>query len=421
MLLVVFVPFYSNSEPVSGEKIFPCDVIYSDITGLRVILVDKKTQKLYLTENKGDFFELIKEFNCSTGKNKGDKKVEGDSKTPEGVYLITGHYTKQYLTPVYGTRALTLDYPNYLDKAEGKNGYNIWIHGTDKEPLEQRSTNGCVALLNKDIDVLSDYVEVNKTPVIISEKIEFYNSEAEYKKIKEKFYELFTLWLKSIEAGTYHDYLNFYSSDFLPNISWWTKWQNLRKKFNYFRLSKDSLNVFRESNNVYTLWINFYLDLDQTKSRVLKRKLFIKFENDKPEIIGDIYLDESQDILTAAMEVKTKSMFSQDVKELIKTWASAWSSKDIELYGAFYSSDFFSEGMNKKSWLKYKDKLNKKYDYIKIDIKNPKIEKKGRHIQAVFFQNYESSGFSTKGVKTLVLKQEEGQWRILKESWKETG
>lgn len=386
VLLVVFVPFYSNSEPVSGEKIFPCDVIYSDITGLRVILVDKKTQKLYLTENKGDFFELITEFNCSTGKNKGDKKVEGDSKTPEGVYLITGHYTKQYLTPVYGTRALTLDYPNYLDKAEGKNGYNIWIHGTDKEPLEQRSTNGCVALLNKDIDVLSDYVEVNKTPVIISEKIEFYNSEAEYKKIKEKFYELFTLWLKSIEAGTYHDYLNFYSSDFLPDISWWTKWQNLRKNFNYFRLSKDSLNVFRESNNVYTLWINFYLDLDQAKSRVLKRKLFIKFENDKPEIIGDIYLDKSQDILTAAMEVKNKSMFSQDVKELIKTWASAWSSKDIELYGRFYSSDFFSEGMNKKSWLRYKDKLNKKYDYIKIDIKSPKIEKKEGIFKLSFFK-----------------------------------
>ncbi|MDY0359879.1 MAG: L,D-transpeptidase family protein [Desulforegulaceae bacterium] len=403
------------------DKLFPLDIIYSDVKGLRVILVDKESQKLYLLENKDDFFELIMEFKCSTGKNKGDKIVEGDSKTPEGVYLITGHYTKQYLSPVYGTRALTLDYPNYLDKAEGKNGYNIWIHGTDKEPLEERTTNGCVALLNKDIDVLSDYIKVGLTPVIITQKAEFYNSEAEYENRKEKFSKLFTLWLKSIEAGTYHDYLNFYSSDYLPDIAWWAEWENLRKNFNSFSLSKSSLNVFRESNKVYTLWLNFFLDVDQVKSRVLKRKLFIKYENDTPEIIGDIYLDGSEDLLSAAMGIKNKVMFSQDVKDLIHTWAKAWSSKNIELYGECYSSEFFSEGMNKRNWLMYKDKLNKKYDYIKIDIKSPRIEKKGRHVKAVFFQNYESSGFSTKGIKTLVLKKEEGRWRILKESWKETG
>jgi len=304
---------------------------------------------------------------------------------------------------------------------QGKNGYNIWIHGTDKEPLEERTTNGCVALANADIDVLADYVQVGITPVIISEEVRFLESDAEYLEIKEKIYDFFSLWLKSLENGTYHEYLSFYSPDYLPEISWWSDWQNAKKKYESVSLEKYSLNIFRENNGIYTLWFNFFIDADKIRSEFLKRKLFVKYENNKFEIIGDTYFDNSQNLVTAANEIKDKVLFKQDVKELINVWAKAWSDKNIGLYGTCYSSDFFSEGMNKKLWLKYKDTLNKKYEYIKIDIENPKIEKKGRHVKAVFFQNYESSGFSTKGIKTLVLKKEEGQWRILKESWKETG
>ncbi|MCB9480484.1 MAG: L,D-transpeptidase family protein [Desulfobacteraceae bacterium] len=420
-VFIISIPCLSYSDSLGEKKLLPRDVIFSDVKDLRVILVDKKKQKLYLLENKDNFFRLIMEFKCSTGKNSGDKVVEGDSKTPEGVYLITGHYTKQYLSPVYGTRALTLDYPNYLDRVQGKNGYNIWIHGTDKEPLEERTTNGCVALANKDIDVLAGYVQVGVTPVIISENTEFLESETDYVEIKGKFSAFFNSWLKSLENGTYHEYLSFYSSDFLPEISWWTDWQKSKKKFDSFSLERSSLNVFRENKGIYAIWFNFFINTDKIKSEFLKRKLFVKYEDGELKIIGDVYVDESKNIVTAANEIKDKVLFKQDVKELINIWAKAWSDKDISIYGNCYSSDFFSEGMNKKLWLKYKDKLNQKYDYIKIDIENPRIEKKGRHVKAVFFQNYESSGFSTKGIKTLVLKKEEGQWRILKESWKETG
>jgi len=39
--------------------------------------------------------------------------------------------------------------------------------------------------------------------------------------------------------------------------------------------------------------------------------------------------------------------------------------------------------------------------------------------EIVFFQEYESSKFSTQGTKTLKLVDEGGLWKIYQESWKE--
>jgi murein L,D-transpeptidase YafK len=415
--LIFIFPFNSFSQE---SKLFPADIIYSDSENLRVVLVDKKSQKLSLIEKNNNYYQSKLEFRCSTGKNQGDKAFEGDSKTPEGVYVITGHYTEKYLSPVYGTRALTLDYPNYLDRAEGKNGYNIWIHGTDKEPLEDRTTNGCVALDNDDINKLSEYVDVGKTPVIITKNANFIE-ESEYLDRKQKFLEFFNLWANSIEQGTYHDFLKFYSKDYLPDLSWWEEWQSLKTELESVSLKKNLLSVFRENDGVYTLWFDFFLDAKNTASENLKRKLFVRAEKDGLKIIGDVYSEKSEDIITAGIKIRDKILYEKDVNELIELWAKAWSDKNISVYGSCYSSDFTSDGMSKKGWLKYKDRLNKKYNFIKIDFKKPEIEKKGSFVKAVFYQTYESSGFKTSGIKTLMLKKEEGKWRIFKEIWKETG
>ncbi|MDY0131449.1 MAG: L,D-transpeptidase family protein [Desulforegulaceae bacterium] len=417
-LFVFLMPFNSYS---GQNRLFPLDVVYSDVEELKIILVDKESQKLFLIENKKGVFESKMELKCSTGKNKGDKLLEGDSKTPEGVYTITGHFTKRHLSPVYGTRALTLDYPNYLDKAKGKNGYNIWIHGTDKEPLEERTTNGCVALANGDIDILSDYVEVDKTPVVIAEKTEFMGEESDYLKRKENFKVFFDSWIESAGEGSYHDYLRFYSKDYLPDLSWWEDWQKLKKAFKSISIKKKNLNIFRENDGLYTFWFDFFIEAEEVKSNILKRKLFVKSEKEGLKIIGDVYFEDSEDIVTAGRKIKDKVLYEKDIEELVGVWARAWSDKDIIAYGNCYSSDFYSEGMNKKKWLKYKDRLNKKYDYIKVEASNIQIEKKGRTVKAVFFQTYESSGFSTKGIKILMLKKEEGQWKIFKEIWKGNG
>ena len=119
--------------------------------------------------------KIYKEFDVELGVNwLGDKKQSGDKATPEGLYSITakksGNKTIYYKT-------LSINYPNHDDrkrfeqeKARGnipKNatiGGSIAIHGGGGKGIDW--TEGCVALVNNDMDVLYSLCVVG-TPVAI--------------------------------------------------------------------------------------------------------------------------------------------------------------------------------------------------------------------------------------------------------------
>ncbi len=134
------------------------------------ILVDKSQQKVFVY-HRDNPYKPHRIYTCSTGENQGPKLRENDRKTPEGVYFFVRAFDKRELLPIYGSRAYALDYPNVIDRREGKNGHGIWFHGLNK-PLKPRDTNGCVALENPDIDDLANFIRIDDTPVIVSEKIE---------------------------------------------------------------------------------------------------------------------------------------------------------------------------------------------------------------------------------------------------------
>ncbi|MGL5287428.1 L,D-transpeptidase catalytic domain [Aeromonas sp. RU39B] len=102
---------------------------------------------------------------------RGHKEKEGDQRTPEGRYLLdykktnTGYY-----------KAIHISYPSLNDMAAAKAkgvepGGMILIHGQRNswgDPAVQRSnwTNGCIALLNKDMDEVYNAIEPG-TPIVI--------------------------------------------------------------------------------------------------------------------------------------------------------------------------------------------------------------------------------------------------------------
>ena len=131
------------------------------------LVVEKATQTLYLYDR--DNTEIIR-MSCSTGKSDGRKLQSGDAKTPEGIYFFTKSYVKKYLSPIYGIRAFPIDYPNPVDKKEGRNGYGIWFHGTNK-PLKPRDTNGCIVMEDASIDHLASYIKLHETPTVISSRV----------------------------------------------------------------------------------------------------------------------------------------------------------------------------------------------------------------------------------------------------------
>lgn len=132
----------------------------------RLIAVDKSRQQLSLFERRSPL-KLTKLLTCSTGQLTGDKELEGDLKTPEGIYFVVQRIGSGLEFLKYGNEAYTLNYPNPVDKLRKKTGYGIWIHGRG-EPLTPLQTQGCVALNNDDLASIGGLL-VPGTPVALTE------------------------------------------------------------------------------------------------------------------------------------------------------------------------------------------------------------------------------------------------------------
>ena len=198
---------------VRGEKNFvpSCILHLSDNNPEHILIIEKSTQRAYLY--RGDNIDNpMTMYKCSTGKNKGAKSEVNDKKTPEGVYFINKAFSKKHLSPVYGARAFSINYPNRWDLRLGRKGYGIWLHGTNK-PLNERDTNGCIVFNNKDIIDLSKYLVTFNTPIIITQEINTKDRNSIKKEVQE--IKSFLLdWLKACKKDSKANCATFYSKIF---------------------------------------------------------------------------------------------------------------------------------------------------------------------------------------------------------------
>lgn len=104
----------------------------------------------------------------------GTKRVEGDGKTPEGLYYIDGRVPASHYH-----LALHISYPNALDKAQavalGRDpGGNVEIHGLpnwyrgplDPVRFDKDWTNGCISVGDRAIEAIYAAVDIG-TPIEI--------------------------------------------------------------------------------------------------------------------------------------------------------------------------------------------------------------------------------------------------------------
>ena len=140
----------------------------------KALLVDKKSNRIYLfaREPQSQRLYKVRDYYVTTGKLVGDKETTGDLRTPEGVYFVTSWISPDKLPSKYGIGAFPVNYPNELDKREGKTGHGIWLHGTDKGYYSRppRDSEGCVVLTNSDLESLKGEITPGVTPVVITEK-----------------------------------------------------------------------------------------------------------------------------------------------------------------------------------------------------------------------------------------------------------
>lgn len=181
------------------------------------LVVDKSRNRLYVYRNGGPGLppELVEDFYIVLGKKIGNKEREGDLKTPNGVYFVTSYLPDEKLPPLYGSGAFPVNYPNAYDRHEQKTGSGIWLHGTEKSlysrpPLD---SEGCVVLTNEEFRRIIPYVQTGKTPVIISEKIDWISS-SQWLQQNIEIQAALETWRQTWEDGDLAAYLANYSQDF---------------------------------------------------------------------------------------------------------------------------------------------------------------------------------------------------------------
>lgn len=144
-----------------------------------VVVVDLARARLFVMENRGGELVLLRHHYASIGRNGSRKEVEGDLRTPVGIYHITQWLPDGQLPELYGAGAFPVSYPNAWDRFKGRTGYGIWLHGVPRTTYARapRSSEGCVTMANLDLEALRQEVEIGQTPVIFSDELEWVSAE----------------------------------------------------------------------------------------------------------------------------------------------------------------------------------------------------------------------------------------------------
>ena len=179
------------------------------------IVIDLTGYRLYLFEQRAGRFMRTRDFYVSIGKGGADKEREGDEKTPVGVYLVDQYLPGERLPDLYGVGAFPINYPNAWDRLRGRTGSGIWIHGTESRYFSRPplSSRGCVTLSNEDFAILKQQVEVDRTPVIVAERIDWVDQN-ELSRARQSLEETIEAWRRDWESRDADRYLSHYAADF---------------------------------------------------------------------------------------------------------------------------------------------------------------------------------------------------------------
>jgi murein L,D-transpeptidase YafK len=260
------------------------------------LLCDKQSKTLHLYRSEEGAFPLIKSYPCIVGSNDVDKKEAGDLATPEGIYFLTSFLAGEGLPEKYGVGAFSLNYPNFLDKKEGKKGSGIWLHGYSDRLERPPFSEGCVVVKDEFLKELIGFIKTGDTPMVIVDT-------AQYKPIEEqrRLFQLLSLFLKdwktAWESRDTAKYLSFYSQDFVSSdgksyqkFKEYKTRVNQSKKFIQLQIEQKSFFLSqKDEERIAVVRINQDYLSDNFKS-FSRKILYLKEKQGKWEIIGEVSL-----------------------------------------------------------------------------------------------------------------------------------
>ena len=401
-------------QPINKQQLVPSVLLEWQGEPDYAILVDKSRQKV-MVYRSNNLITPEKVYACSTGENEGPKTKRNDRKTPEGIYFFTDSYVEEFLAPIYGARALPINYPNLIDKMEGRGGYGIWFHGTNK-PLVPNDTNGCIAMDNKDIEELAIFIKLFNTPVIISSRIEMTTPD-EIQKEKQVLTEIIENWRNTWQNKEIERYMSFYHQRFTSGGRNWLQWKEyksrLANRYSHITVEVDNLRLLA-TNGVVLATFNQTYSTPSLYSEGTKM-LYLTKNSDQWKIIGESFESDKVQVTQPGEQV---AYSLKEVESFIFSWKEAWEKEELEKYILCYDKNFQSRGMDLIAWENHRKRLNEKYRSLKIDLRDLKINRISEESASVTFtQHYSADSYKDVGYKELVIIKKDNDWKIREEEW----
>lgn len=207
------------SSAETDKKVYPNALIFLDrFFSHHVILAEKSTHRIYLYRNIGTKPQLIKTYQMATGKKPGNKIFQGDFRTPEGIYHFVDFLSHKNLIErhgkageIYGIGSFVMNYPNTIDRVNGKTGGGIWLHSTNDETRIEKGldSRGCLVATNDDLKEISQYIELERTPIIVVQDLHLLSEETWLMK-RKSIQESLQAWLNAWGNEKVDDYLKHY-------------------------------------------------------------------------------------------------------------------------------------------------------------------------------------------------------------------
>lgn len=265
------------------------------VEGSHALLVEKATQSLilYRGDDNGDP-ELVRVLQTNTGERDGDKRREGDLRTPEGIYFFTGVIDGSKLPPEYGVRAFVTDFPNPFDRLAGKSGSNIWLHATDnpRRVLDGYNTRGCVVVTNDDLNGLTPLIRPGRTqdatPMVVEDRLVLLEP-ARARRERAEIEQLVAAWESAWESMEIERYMDFYSRDFRGMGRDYDSWKaykgRLTRQYSYIRVELSDLHLFRHDGELVAAFDQYY-ESNRFSSHAAKR-LYFRLESGGWKIVRE--------------------------------------------------------------------------------------------------------------------------------------
>ena len=108
----------------------------------------------------------------------------------------------------------------------------------------------------------------------------------------------------------------------------------------------------------------------------------------------------------------------QQVNDALTSWAEAWSRKDVPAYLNSYGNSFQPpKNLDRASWEAQRtQRIGGKTGSIWVSVSNPQVRFLAKDLAMVtFVQSYKSSNYSDQVTKNMLLENENGTWRIVRE------